>query len=390
MTHEKLLPKKESVSPVINTFSGDDYPEDPSFSITLETYLQALSCEPIIPGFDEEETRPLLARDDPRRHLNRYLEKLSALEIPGKQHVKDYLRDQYRRQCKPNTIRNSLVALSGFLDFVSKREKDCVEKISREDAEAWIEHEQDRGMEPATVDSRLRIVKAFLRFLIEKEICQPHVISKRMQVKVPDSLPRAIDPQHIKRLLAVLDKIRDRAMILVLLRTGMRIGELLHTLVSEVNMKERRIEIFEASKNRVGRVVYLSDDARDSLKAWFKKRDSKQELLFYGWGGRTLSYTAARMMFVKCLDKAGLLSKGYSLHCLRHTFATELLNAGMSLPCLQQVLGHSSIEMTLRYARLTDKTREQEYFKAMALIERRDSDASYQLDRQLPPSLEKA
>ncbi len=390
MTHEKLLETKDSVSPVINTFSGDDYSEDPSISITLETYLQALSSEPIIPGFDEEEVRPLFTRDDPRRHLNRHLRKLSVLEIPGKQHVEDYLRDQYRRQCKPNTIRNSLVALSGFLDFVKKREKDCVEKIIREDVEAWIEHEQDRGMKPKTVDTRLRTVKAFLRFLIEKEVCQPHVISKRMQVKVPDSLPRAIDPQHVKRLLAVLDKIRDRAMILVLLRTGMRIGELLHTLVSEVNLKERRIEIFEASKNRVGRVVYLSDDARDALKAWFKERDPKHELLFYGWGGRTLSYTAARMMFVKYLDKAGLLSKGYSLHCLRHTFATELLNAGMSLPCLQQVLGHSSIEMTLRYARLTDKTREQEYFKAMALIERRDSDESYQLDRQLPPSLEKA
>lgn len=390
MTHEKLLPKKESLSPQINTFSGDDYSEDPSLSITLETYLQALSCESIIPGFDEEETRTVLTRDDPRRHLDRVLEKLSALEIPGKQHADDYLRDQYRRQCKPNTIRNSLVTLSGFLHFVEKRKKDCVEKISREDAEAWIEHEQDRGMKPATVNSRLRTVKAFLRFLIEKEICEPHVLSKRMQVKVPDSLPRAIDPQHIKRLLAVLDKIRDRAMVLVLLRTGMRIGELLNTLVSEVNLKERRIEIFEASKNRVGRVVYLSDDARDSLKAWFKERDPKQELLFYGWRGRTLSYTAARMMFVKYLDKAGLLPKGYSLHCLRHTFATELLNAGMSLPCLQQVLGHSSIEMTLRYARLTDKTREQEYFKAMAIIERRDSDASCQLDHQLPPSPEKA
>lgn len=379
MTHEKLLQEKESVSPVINTFSGDDYSENPS--ITLETYLQALSCESIIPGFDEEETRPLLARDDPRRHLNRYLKKLSALEIPGKQHVEDYLRDQYRRQCKPNTMRNSLVALRGFLDVAKTRGKDCVEKISREDVEAWIEHEQDRAMKPASVASRLCMVKTFLRFLIEKEVCQPHVISKRMQVKVPDSLPRAIDPQHVKRLLAVLEKIRDRAMILVLLRTGMRIGELLHTLVSEVNMKERRIEIFEASKNRVGRVVYLSDDARDSLKAWFKERDSKQELLVYGWGGKTLSYTAARMMFVKYLDKAGLLSKGYSLHCLRHTFATELLNAGMSLPCLQQVLGHSSIEMTLRYARLTDKTREQEYFKAMALIERSDNDESYQFDR---------
>jgi integrase/recombinase XerD len=390
MTQEELSTTKGNLSPVINTFSGDDYSKDPSLSLTLETYLQGLSCESIIAGFDEEETRPLFAREDPRRDLDRLLKKLSVIEIPGKEHVEDYLRDQYRRQCKPNTMRNCLVTLSGFLDFVGKRGKDCVEKISREDAEAWIEHEQDRGMKPATIDSRLCIVKAFLHFLIEKEICQPHVLSKRMQVKVPDSLPRAIDPQDIRRLLAVLDTIRDRAMILIMLRTGMRVGELLHTLVSEVNLKERRVEIFEASKNRVGRVVYFSDDARDALKAWFKERDPKQELAFYGWRGRTLSYTAARKMFVKYLDKAGLLSKGYSLHCLRHTFATELLNAGMSLPCLQQLLGHSCIEMTLRYARLTDKTREKEYFKAMALIERRDNDESCQLDRQLPPSPEKA
>jgi integrase/recombinase XerD len=192
-----------------------------------------------------------------------------------------------------------------------------------------------------------------------------------MRVKIPDSLPRAIDPQDIKRLLMVLDKSRDRAMVMVLLRTGMRVGELLNTLVSEVNLKDRRIEIFEAEKNRVGRVVYVSDDARDVLKAWLKQRDPHQEFLFYGVRGTPLTYPAARMMFVKYLDKAGLSSKGYSLHCLRHSFATELLNAGMSLPCLQQLLGHSSIEMTLRYARLTDKTREQEYFKAMAIIERR-------------------
>jgi integrase/recombinase XerD len=390
MTPEKRLQEKESLSPPINTFSGDDYADDPSVSLNLESCLESLWSESIIPGFDEEQTRPLFARDDPRRHLERHLKKLSVLEIPGKEHVEAYLRDQYRRQCKPNTLRNSLIALRGFLDFVSKRKKDCVEKITRDDAEAWIEHEQDRAMKPKTVNSRLVIVKAFLRFLIEKEICQSQVLSNRMQVKVPDSLPRAIDPQHIKRLLAVLDRVRDRAMILILLRTGMRVGELLHTLISEVNLQERRIEIFEASKNRVGRVVYLSDDARDALKAWLKERDAKQHLLFYGWRGRTLSYTAARMMFVKYLNKAGLLSRGYSLHCLRHTYATELLNAGMSLPCLQQLLGHSSVEVTLRYARLTDKTREQEYFNAMAIIEGRDSDESCQRDHQLPPSPEKA
>jgi len=390
MTQKELSTKKGNLSPVINTFSGDDYSEDPSIALTLETYLQALSSESIIPGFDEEQTRPPLDRDDPRRDLDKHLKKLSALEIPGKEHVEAYLRDQYRRQCKPNTMRNSLIALRGFLEFAGKRGKDCVEKITRDDAEAWIEHEQDRAMKPKTVNSRLCIMKAFLRFLVEKEICQEQVLSNRMKVKVPDSLPRAIDPEHTKRLLAVIDRVRDRAMILIMLRTGMRVGELLHTLVNEVNLKERRIEIFEASKNRVGRVVYLSDDATKALKAWLKGRDPKQQLLFYGLRGRALSYTAARMMFVRYLNKAGLLSKGYSLHCLRHTFATELLNAGMSLPCLQQVLGHSSIEMTLRYARLTDKTREQDYFKAMAIIERRDSDASCQLDRQLPPSLEKA
>jgi len=102
MTHTKLLEASKSSSPPINTFSGADYSEDPSVSITLETYLQALSCETIISGFDEEPTKPPGAGDDPRRDLEGNLKKLAALEIPGKEHVAGYLRDQYRRQCKPN------------------------------------------------------------------------------------------------------------------------------------------------------------------------------------------------------------------------------------------------------------------------------------------------
>jgi site-specific recombinase XerD len=72
---------------------------------------------------------------------------------------------------------------------------------------------------------------------------------------------------------------------------------------------------------------------------------------------------------MKYLRKAGLETRGYTVHSLRHTFASELLNAGMRLECLQQLLGHHNIEMTRRYARLTDKTREEEYFRAMAIIE---------------------
>ena len=146
----------------------------------------------------------------------------------------------------------------------------------------------------------------------------------------------------------------------------MRIGELLDTRMSEVNLREKRLTIMEAQKTGVGRVAYLSEDACKALKVWLKRRDPEKEYLFYGQGRQRLSYTAVRMRFARYLEKAGLAHKGYSLHCLRHTCATELLNAGMRLECLQQLLGHSSIEMTRRYARLTDNTRREEYFRAMA------------------------
>ena len=85
-------------------------------------------------------------------------------------------------------------------------------------------------------------------------------------------------------------------------------------------------------------------------------------------------------MFLKYLKKAGLSHKGYSLHCLRHTFASEMLNAGMRLECLQPLLGHSNIEVTRRYAKLTDRTREEEYFRAMEIIEKGEIDGDYRLD----------
>jgi integrase len=102
-----------------------------------------------------------------------------------------------------------------------------------------------------------------------------------------------------------------------------------------------------------------------------------------------MTYQGARAMFMKCLVKADLAGNGYCLHCLRHTCASELLNAGMRLECLQQLLGHSSIEMTRRYARLTDKTREEEYFRAMSIIERGEIDGHYQLNSQLQTVFEK-
>jgi len=333
--------------------------------------------------YREEKSRDWLFRQKRTKGLEDALKRLAEKDIPGKSHIKAYLKDQYRRNCKPNTLRNSLNAIVSFLEFTTRLGMIHLEEITRSLMGAYIEHEQDRGLKASTVKMRFRTVNAFLRYLIDNDIILPDVLSKRMIIKVPDALPRAIEPDDSKRLVSVIDHIRNRAMILILLRTGMRIGELLNTLVEDVNINERKINIYEAEKTRVGRVVYLSDDAMNALKAWLKKREPHKLFLFYGQGRHTMSYQNFRIIFAKYLDKAGLRNNDITPHCLRHTCASDLLNAGMRLECVQQILGHSSIEMTRRYARLTDKTREDEYFRAMNKIERGEIDGHYRLDSKL-------
>ena len=315
--------------------------------------------------------------------LDHLLKKVFGDDLPGKEHLARYLRHQYRRNCRPNTLKNTHKTAEYFLRFLGKEGKGRLEEMSKWDMEAFIEHEQDRGLKLSTVRTRFVTLKAFIRFLIEQGILTDDVFPWKMKIKSPETLPRAMDPDDVNRLLKVKAGTRDRAMILVLLRTGMRIGELLNTKLSDINLKERKIMIYEGLKNRRGRVVYFSDDAQDALRSWLEKRDTKTEVVFYGHRGKPLSYPAARMVFVKYLKKAGLSDKGYTLHCLRHTYASELLNAGMRLECLERLMGHTSLEVTRRYARLTDKTREEEYFKAMSIIEGGEINGHYQLDHKL-------
>jgi len=322
------------------------------------------------------------AQTERRQCLDRILARLGSRDIAAKDLVEDYFRDQYRRQCSANTIRNTFAGIDSFLTFLRDSEKHDLSVVTHRDLLAYIEHEQDRGMSAQTVNVRIRYLRTFLRFLMERDVIHPEVIAKKITIKVPDGLPRAMDPGDVEQLLGVLESVRDRAMIMVLLRTGMRIGELLNTLITEVSLAERRIEIYEAEKTRVGRVVYVSDDACSALKSWFEIRDCRNDYVFYTHRER-MSYAAARCIFVQYLEKAGISHKGYTLHSLRHTFASELLNAGMRLECLQPLMGHSSIEMTRRYARLTDKTREEDYFKAMEIIEEGGINGHYRMDHQL-------
>jgi integrase/recombinase XerD len=325
-------------------------------------------------GIGSNQLRAGRLRQTPIDHV---LERLSAKEVPSKDLFEAYLHHKWRLNHTGRSMNSSFGSIIGFLEFYAGSGKSDIRQIERADLEAFIEHEQDRGMRITTVKLRVGCVVAFLHFLMEQEIISTSVLKRRIRFKLPDTLPRAINPKDIKKLLSMIDQTADRALFFLLLRTGIRIGEALALTMNDIDLKEKKVHIYEGEKNKMGRVVYLSNDAVFCLRRWFKWRDPEKTVIFYGKGDNPICYSTARSHFAKYLKDAGLDHKGYTVHCLRHTYASELLNAGMRLEVLQQLLGHQDIEMTRRYARLTDRTREEEYFRAMALIEKGGLDGDY-------------
>jgi site-specific recombinase XerD len=309
--------------------------------------------------------------------IEKFLQKLSRLDLPAKEHFESYLRHKWRLNHKPSTLQGSFAAVKLFLELYRRSGKKDLSEMERADLEAFVEHLQDCGLKISTVRTKLACLIAFLHFLFEQDVISGSVLKRPMKLKLPEILPRAMHPADVKKLLSVIDNIRDRALILLLLRTGMRIGEALGLRLNDLDLRDRKVHLFQGEKNSMGRVVYLSDDVLSALKRWLRQRDQNKEFIFYGNSNKPICYSTGRSRFMRYIQKAALEQKGYTVHCLRHTFASELLNAGMRLECLQQLMGHQDIEVTRRYARLTDRTREEEYFRAMAIIEKGGINGQY-------------
>ncbi len=307
-----------------------------------------------------------------RRTLNRAIDKLEESGMPGYEYAISHLCDKYRRNLTVSTISQTGRVLTAFLTFIEELGRSQIEDICRKDIADYVEQLHDRDLTITTVNNYLRTVYAFFQYLVDNEILPLDILQKKIRIKLPEVLPRAIPAVDLEKILSAIKKVRDRALILLLLHTGMRIGELLKVKIADIDLPERKILLFLGEKNFQGRVVYYSSEAEQALKKWLVTRDLNSEYLFYGYAGGELSYVGAWMIMRKALQKTGLKHKEYSLHSLRHTFATNMLNAGMRLEVLQQLLGHQSIDITLRYARMSNRTREDEYFKAMAIIEKGD------------------
>ena len=187
--------------------------------------------------------------------IDRLLQKLSCMELPAKGHFECYMRHKWRLNHKPRTLASSFTSVMFFLDFYGKSGKSAIEKIERVDLEAFIEHEQDRGLRISTVRTRLACIIAFLHFLMEQEIVPGTLLKRSIKLKLPDVLPRAMNPADVRKLLCVIDHTRDRALFLLLLRTGVRIGEALGLRLNDLDIKGRKVHLYEGEKNSMGRVV---------------------------------------------------------------------------------------------------------------------------------------
>ena len=125
-------------------------------------------------------------------HIERALRKLSARGLCGRESVQDYLRTKLRHNCKPNTIRSSSSTILLFLEFFKQIGGQHLSAIGAEHISAFVEHEQDRGLTPVSVDGRLKGLYAFLSFLVEHDVISADVIKRKLRIRVPEALPRAI------------------------------------------------------------------------------------------------------------------------------------------------------------------------------------------------------
>ena len=303
-----------------------------------------------------------------RQVLNRFSDRFIASDLPGADLAVEYLYAKYIKNLSVHTIRQSGGVLLSFLGFLSDGAL-SIFTLTRRDIGAFIEYEQDRGLKPLSVIGYLRALYAFITFLVEEEVLPHDIMKRKIRIQEPEALPKAIPLEDVQRLLDSISSVRDRALLMLLLRTGMRIGELLEVKPADIIMRDRKILIYLGSKNYKGRAVYFSEDAEQALKHWLRVRDSSKTYLFYGVRKEQLCYSAAWSVMKNTSEHAGLAGKKYSLHSLRHTFATDMVNSGMRIEVLQKLLGHQSIELTMIYARVSDETRREDYFRAMKIIE---------------------
>jgi site-specific recombinase XerD len=210
----------------------------------------------------------------------------------------------------------------------------------------------------ASIINRNRIMTG-VKFLFRVTLRRHDLAAEIFHLKEPQKIPVVMSQDEIRRLLAMAANIKVRAMLSLAYGCGLRAGEVARLRVGDIDSAQNIIRIVQ-SKGRKDRNVMLPADILEMLRQWWTERRTRQDAgvakerrwLFPGYKpGRPLSTRQFSRLFPETVEKAGI-TKPATLHTLRHSFATHLLERGVDIRVIQALLGHAKLGTTARYTRV--------------------------------------
>jgi site-specific recombinase XerD len=245
-------------------------------------------------------------------------------------------------------------------------------EVTMQDIDLFVDQQRQAGLKQSTVNRRVAALKTFFDFLAEEsgDLSWPNPVRfKRHAGKRPRTLPRDLRDEDIERLWGVMVSARDRAWFALMVRAGLRVGEVVNLKMSDVLSPaegERPARLRVCGKGGKERVVYLTADAYAVLETWLQARPTTEEShVFLNGRGKPLSANGLQWLLHQYGQQVGL---DLTPHQLRHTFARQLTEAGMPITSLGKLLGHAQITTTQIYTAGADPALAQAYQTAMSRL----------------------
>jgi integrase/recombinase XerD len=264
------------------------------------------------------------------------------------------IEDMNSRKLCAGTQRGHIRSCKRFAAFL-KRSPDTA---TLEDIRRFQLHLAEAGV---SICNRNRIMTG-LRFLFRVTLRRLDLAAEIYHIREPQKIPLVMSPDETKRLLAVASSLKARILLSLGYGCGLRAGEVVRLKVKHIDSAQKIIRI-EHSKGRKDRNVMLSAETLDLLRQWWKARPSRYDAgtpvqerwLFPGRRGKPMTTRQLNRLFHEAADAAGI-RKGVTLHALRHSFATHLLERGTDIRIIQALLGHDKLDTTARYTRVATGT----------------------------------
>jgi len=277
-----------------------------------------------------------------------------------------YRRSLKRRNYSVHTVKNYINILSHFNTWLQIP----VELVTSKETDAYMEHLLRRRKKPKTINCHFGCIHAFYDYLIEDEgmpLANP--VKKNYRLRLPRPLPKHLRDAQVEALFKEIKDSRDRAMFMLMLRCGLRVEEVARLTIDAIEYRSKQLYVFNG-KGSKDRVVYLSDDAKSAIDEYMNKRRwSKEKRVFLvqkgPLKGKPISVRGIQKRIEYYAQRSGI---EVSCHHLRHTMATQLLNADADLVTIQDLLGHSRITTTQCYCRVSNLKVQRDYYKAIKVV----------------------